>query len=225
MTAAVATITSEERAQRSLGISDAAIYASACRVLEAAGVRGGRLLDVGCGVGHFRPFVTPIVDTYIGTDIVRYDEFPADAEFLTTNLDTGRVPVEDRSMDVVASIEVIEHLENPWAFMRELARCARPGGVVVVSTPNQLSGLSLMSLALKRRHAAFQNVHYPAHLSALLEIDLVRMASEAGLVDARIHYSHFGRIVFTPRHFPAWLATRFPRLLSDTILLTARQPE
>ncbi|MBK6425589.1 MAG: methyltransferase domain-containing protein [Blastocatellia bacterium] len=225
MSSAVATITNEERALRSLGISDAAIYAAVRRVLREAGVRSGRLLDVGCGEGHLRPFVDDLVDTYIGNDIIRYNQFPSDAAFLTTDLDNGRVPVGDGEMDVVTAVEVIEHLENPRAFVRELARCTRPGGLIVVTTPNQLSGLSVLTLAIKRRHAAFQDVHYPAHISALLEIDLVRMASEAGLVDARIDYTHFGRIVLTSRHFPAAMARRFPRLLSENIVLTARKPE
>lgn len=225
MSAAAATLTVVQRAQRSLGISDAAIYTTVRRVLTEIGIRGGRWLDVGCGEGHFRAYARDIADEYVGTDIVRYDEYPADAPFLTTNLETGRVPVDDGAMDVVCAIEVIEHLENPRAFVRELARCVRPGGIVIVTTPNQLSALSLMTLAVKRRHAAFQDVHYPAHLSALLEIDLERMAGEAGLADAQIHYTHFGRIAFTPRHFPDSLARRFPRLLSDNVVLTARRPQ
>ena len=51
--------------------------------------------------------------------------------------------------DVVTALEVIEHLENPRAFCRELARVAKPGGWVVVTTPNQLSLLSLLSLVVK----------------------------------------------------------------------------
>lgn len=224
MSTTVATVTTEERARVSLGISDAAIYAAVRRVLEDAGVRGGRLLDVGCGEGHLRPFVEDLVDAYVGNDIIRYDQFPSDVEFLTTDLDNGRVPVDDGEVDVVTAVEVIEHLENPRAFVRELARCIRPGGLLVVSTPNQLSGLSMLTLAIKRRHAAFQDVHYPAHITALLEVDLVRMAAEAELIDASIQYTHFGRIVFTPRHYARSLARWFPRLMSDNIILVARKP-
>jgi 2-polyprenyl-3-methyl-5-hydroxy-6-metoxy-1,4-benzoquinol methylase len=50
--------------------------------------------------------------------------------------------VADDYADVVASVETIEHLENPRAFMRQLARVVKPGGVVIVSTPNQLSLLT-----------------------------------------------------------------------------------
>lgn len=221
---AVNVVRAEERAKCSLGISDTAIYSAVRRVLLDLGIQGGTLLDVGCGAGGFREFAKAIADAYVGTDIVRYDGFPADARFLPGNLEGDRIPVDDESMDVVCALEVIEHLENPRAFVRELARCVRPGGLVVVTTPNQLSFLSLLTLIVKHRHSAFQDVHYPAHLSALLEIDLIRIAGEAGLVDARIQYTHSGRVVFTPRHFPASMARRFPRRLSDNVILTARRP-
>jgi len=67
--------------------------------------------------------------------------------------------------------------------MRSLVALARPGGWVLVTTPNQLSWLSLLCLVVKNRFAAFQDVHYPAHLTALLEVDLRRLAREASLRD------------------------------------------
>jgi SAM-dependent methyltransferase len=51
----------------------------------------------------------------------------------------GRLPYDDDSCDAVVSIEVIEHVEDPFAFLRELARIARPGAPVIVTTPNVLS--------------------------------------------------------------------------------------
>jgi SAM-dependent methyltransferase len=51
----------------------------------------------------------------------------------------GRLPFDDASCDAVVSIEVIEHVEDTFAFVRELARIARPGAPVIVTTPNVLS--------------------------------------------------------------------------------------
>jgi 2-polyprenyl-3-methyl-5-hydroxy-6-metoxy-1,4-benzoquinol methylase len=131
----------------------------------------------------------------------------------------------DDCADAVVAVETIEHLENPRAFLRELARLAKPGGWVVVTTPNQLSLLSLMTLAIKHRFSAFQDAHYPAHLTALLEIDLKRIASESKLRDVSVAYSQRGRIVFTPWHYPRFLATLFPRALSDNVLLIGRKSD
>jgi 2-polyprenyl-3-methyl-5-hydroxy-6-metoxy-1,4-benzoquinol methylase len=213
----------EARARQSHGTSDAAIYEMVVKALEARGVAGGTLVDVGCGAGQLRPFVEPRFARYIGVDVVRYEDFPTDAEFTQVDLDTGRVSLPDESADVVAAVETIEHLENPRAFMRELVRLAKPGGWVVVTTPNQLSLLSLLTLVTKQRFNAFQDTHYPAHLTALLEVDLCRIAAECGLQNVSIMYSKHGRAALTPWHYPGFLSSIFPRALSDNLLLIGRK--
>lgn len=214
----------EARARRTLGISDRPIYEMVERCLAARGISGGTLVDVGCGVGNLRRFVGDRFDRYLGVDVVRYDGLPADAEVLVADLEREPIPLPDGSADVVAAVETVEHLENPRRFLRELTRVARPGGWVVVTTPNQLSLLSLLSLALKKRFAAFQDVHYPAHLTALLEVDLRRIAGECGLERVAVEYSLDGRIPGTARHYPHWLARRLPRALSDNLLMAGARP-
>jgi 2-polyprenyl-3-methyl-5-hydroxy-6-metoxy-1,4-benzoquinol methylase len=214
----------ETRARRSGGISEDAIYAMVATALATRGIRGGLFLDVGCGSGHLRPFVAKRFVRYAGVDAVRYPDFPADAELHELDLDAGRAPLADGFADVVAAVETIEHLENPRAFVRELTRLARPGGWVVVTTPNQLNILSLLTLIVKQRFVAFQDVHYPAHVTALLEVDLRRIANECGLGEIGIEFSRHGRIALTARHYPSWLAQRCPRACSDNILLIGRKP-
>ena len=55
-------------------------------------------------------------------------------------------------------METIEHLENPRAFVRLLTRLARPGGWVIVTTPNQHSLLSKGTFLLRGQHVHFQDV-------------------------------------------------------------------
>ena len=155
---------------------------------------------------------------------MRYQGFPIDAEFCQIDLDRTPWPIAPQEADVVTAVETIEHLENPWAFMRALVELARPGGWVVVTTPNQLSVLSLATLITRRRFSAFQDAHYPAHRTALLEVDLRRAASECGLDLVDVVYSHTGRVPLTPWHYPAALARSFPRALSDNLLLIGRKP-
>jgi SAM-dependent methyltransferase len=185
---------------------------------------GGTLIDVGCGTGNLWRALRDRFARYIGVDAVRYDGFPGDGEFHPIDLDTGRSPLPDRVGDVIAAVETIEHLENPRAFARELSRLCRPGGWVVVTTPNQLSMLSKMTLVLRNEFNAFRAGSYPAHLTALLEVDLRRIAAECGWTDAAIAFTGEGRIPGTGRHWPGWLSRLFPRGLSDNILLIARKP-
>jgi 2-polyprenyl-3-methyl-5-hydroxy-6-metoxy-1,4-benzoquinol methylase len=217
-------ITVEERARRSAGTSGEAIYRMVAAALAGRHPGGGTLLDVGCGRGELWPHVADRFAAYAGADAVRYDGFPDAAAFHRIDLDAGRVPLPDGSADVVAAVETIEHLENPRAFARELTRLAKPGGWVVVTTPNQLSLLSKLTLVVKGEFNAFRAGSYPAHLTALLEIDLRRIAAECGWVDVAIVYSGRGRVPGVRWHWPRFLGRWFPRSFSDNVLIVGRKP-
>ncbi len=71
--------------------------------------------------------------------------------------------------EAAAAVEVIEHLENPWAFARQCARVVKPGGVLVVSTPNIESGRSRVEFLLKGAFRYFDQEAFRAigHRTAL----------------------------------------------------------
>ncbi|MGB5296460.1 MAG: class I SAM-dependent methyltransferase, partial [Thermoanaerobaculia bacterium] len=67
------------------------------------------------------------------------DQIPEIETFLGDSVlagDAESIPAADGSFDVVVSIDVHEHLDDCDAFNRELFRVARPGGMIVVTTPN-----------------------------------------------------------------------------------------
>jgi 2-polyprenyl-3-methyl-5-hydroxy-6-metoxy-1,4-benzoquinol methylase len=214
----------EMRARLSQGTSAPAIYQMVAGALAARQVTAELLVDVGCGTGNLWHHVRDRFRDYLGLDAVRYEGFPADGEFMPVDLDVPALAVPDRTADVVAAVETIEHLENPRAFLRELVRLTKPGGWVVVTTPNQLSILSKLTLLLKNQFNAFQEGSYPAHLTALLEVDLRRMARECGLEEVEVRHSCQGRVAVTARTYPRFLSRLFPRAFSDNVLLIGRKP-
>jgi 2-polyprenyl-3-methyl-5-hydroxy-6-metoxy-1,4-benzoquinol methylase len=213
----------KRRAILSGGSSNHVVYQMIATTLRRHHAKRGVIFDVGCGGGALHAFIEPLFDRYVGIDLVRFDSFPSDCVFYPANLDDG-LPFAESSADVVVAAEIIEHLENPRAFVRELARVAKPEGSIILTTPNQLSLLSLLTLIFKHRFAAFADVDYPAHLTALLEVDLIRIAKEAGLTDIVIEFSGSGRIPKTPRHYPKIMSLLWPRRLSDNLLVFGRKP-
>ena len=187
-------IDTADRARLSAGATTSkAVYDMVVAAIAARRDRGGILIDVGCGSAQLFPRIRELCDRYLGVDIVRYDGFPPEAEFVAANLDDCQsIPLPDGSAEAVVAVETIEHLENPRRLVREMVRLAKPGGLVLLTTPNQLSWLSLATLLVKGQFNQFQDApgSYPAHIRRPRLFR--RIARECGL-HASVVYSDRAR--------------------------------
>lgn len=111
------------------------------------------LLDAGCGrtVPVLRKFQGKAA-RLIGVELVDFTDVPPGIE--THKSDLGRMPLADASVDLIMSRSVFEHLTDPAAVYRELARVLRPGGRVVFLTANIWDyGTMVARLVPNRFHA------------------------------------------------------------------------
>lgn len=100
---------------------------------------GEKLLDVGCGEGVLAELARPVYREIHGIDIAEDAVRLARTKGMIAhcvNLNTDRAPYPDGTFDTVVTLDVIEHVFDPTAFIGELHRLLRPGGHLVLSTPN-----------------------------------------------------------------------------------------
>lgn len=97
--------------------------------------------------------------------------------------------------DAITAIDVIEHLENPWALMRSIGKALTNDGVALVSTPNLESARSRLEWLLKGETQDFtaEQIRYNRHISPIGRSAFSAMAEQAGLRIIERH--HFGRYV------------------------------
>lgn len=87
----------------------------------------GRMLDLGCGTQPYRNLFPHVID-YIGIDIPGIDG-------VAVHGDGQILPFQQGSFDTVMCNEVLEHVPQPGQLMNEVARVLRPGGVLLLTTP------------------------------------------------------------------------------------------
>ena len=121
-----------------------------------SGLARGRALDLAAGAGYTSRRLSDL-----GFNVTAYDIFtdqfvPRDIPIKKTNLDQG-INEPDASVDAVLALEVIEHLENPRGFLREISRVLRAGGGLVLSTPNIVTLGSKLRFAFREELELFFN--------------------------------------------------------------------
>ncbi len=107
------------------------------------------VLDIGCGHGHIHPYLTrsDVALKLFGTDVastVVEEACLMNPSVIYQSYDGEHLPYEDRSFDVAFTIAVMHHVPPArWpAFLKEMRRVVRPGGMIVVFEHNPINPLT-----------------------------------------------------------------------------------
>ena len=120
----------------------------------------GKHLDLGSGTGALirrlrRDFDIQSCACDYSAGFMRLDDVAVDV----VDLNQGELPYESATFDLVTFTEVAEHLENYRAILREIHRVLKPGGIVLVTTPNVLNLKSRMRFLVTGFWSMFGPLH------------------------------------------------------------------
>jgi len=126
-------------------------------------VQGLKLLEIGCGTGHWSQFFSEYGFQVTGVDIsermieIAHSKGVPNASFQIA--DGQSLPFSDGSFDVAAAITTLEFVDNAESVVQEMIRCARkPAGQLLIGVLNALAGFN------RKRQQDPESLYAEAHL-------------------------------------------------------------
>ncbi len=98
--------------------------------------KSSEVVDLGAGQGAFSLRLRQLGHSVLAVDADKLYWKLTDLEYLELNLDSEFARTINRKFDAVVAIEIIEHIENPFSFVRECAKLLKPNGLLFLTTPN-----------------------------------------------------------------------------------------
>ncbi|WP_243041539.1 bifunctional 2-polyprenyl-6-hydroxyphenol methylase/3-demethylubiquinol 3-O-methyltransferase UbiG [Dyella sedimenti] len=191
-------------------------------------LRGARVADVGCGGGLLSEALARAGARVTGIDLGEKVIEIARLHLHESRLETpdlaidyrvqssaGLAAAEPEGFDAVCCMELVEHVPDPEALVKDLARMAKPGGVLVMSTLNRTPvafGAAILGAEYLTRMLPRGTHHYAQFLKPS---ELGRLMRHAGL-----EVEDVSGLGYNPINRKAWLS----RITAVNYLISARKP-
>lgn len=144
------------------------------QIVEHFGNRRGRAIDLGAGSGAFAVRLHKLGFDVLAVDH-NADEYKAELPFL--HLDLNRFDFAkacgQHSFSLAVAIEVIEHVESPIGFLRNVGRLLAADGLAFITTPNVDNLPARVKFLLRGKIRAMDEASEPTHISPIF-MDLLR---------------------------------------------------
>ncbi len=207
------------------------------------------VIDVGCATGRQLLRARDTIHKGLGVDIAESfiteankQKALCEAEHITFTASVGeRIPADDASFDVAISSEVIEHVHDKDAMLKELRRLIKPGGYLLLTTPNYNAdgtwwGRLMRTLGYRSFHSLEHFTieelarHGDAHVREFSRTSLRASLEQHGFDVKKVRYCsyvdgpYFDTLLKYPLHLAPlrWLIISFEQALGRTALPLGR---
>lgn len=165
------------------------------RLVQKYGPKGGRVLEVGCGLGHLLVWLEDRYQVF-GADINEpalqeaHQNVPSGLFLVLSAEDLS--PFPDEHFQIVIAKHVVEHLPNPDRSIAEMGRVLAPGGILLLATPNLDSPMR----ALKKE--GWIGYKDPTHISLKRPQEWLEYLRRSGLRPKRVFSDGFWDAPYMP---------------------------
>ena len=160
------------------------LHQAAAAVLATAVPAGARVIEVGAGSGAMSLRLSDAGFTVTASDLFRESFKPAEVPFVAADLNAEFAPQFEGRFDAVMALEIVEHLENPRHFLRQLRAILPVGGQLILSTPNIANPVSQALFLRRGQFQWFRDEDYrdQGHIAPLSPWQIEKALAECGFV-------------------------------------------
>jgi SAM-dependent methyltransferase len=172
--------------------ADLNLHAQVAERLSRLCAAPAKVLDFGAGQGALSLRLSEAGYEVTAADIDRASFKCPTARFVQIDFNDkaaveGFIAEHQAYYDAVLGVEVIEHIENPWEYIRSLASMLRPGGVILVTTPNITSWLSRFRFLFTGQFQHFGEAQLGyGHIAPISAWELELVLKQSGLFEVAV---------------------------------------
>lgn len=172
--------------------ADLGLHDQIAHKIQAEIPAGGKILDFGAGEGALSARLADLGYKVVAADKDEKGFKCAQAVFSHVDFDSPDeidrfVARYEGQFDAVLGVEVIEHVQDQWRYVRQLLRMSKPGGLILITTPNITSWVSRLLFFFTGRFNQFgdDDLSY-GHISPISPWELELILNRSGAVDVNI---------------------------------------
>jgi len=145
-------------------------------------------LDIGCGTGALIKRLKGNVKKSFGTDINKKEFKLKGVDFEKADLNK-KFPFKNEKFDLITAVEIIEHVENQFSFIREAAVRLNKKGKFILTSPNIYNIWSKLFFLFKNRFINFLEKDLKEHINPVIDNILLHTVKQNKLKLIKKSYS------------------------------------
>jgi O-antigen biosynthesis protein len=161
------------------------------KMLGAVG-RGKRVLEVGCSSGYLAKPLSECGNCIVGVELDPQAAREAEhwcERVIVGDIETTALPLDPASFDVILCGDVVEHLRDPAGVLARLRPFLKPGGSLILSTPNIANWAMRLSLLAGRWRYTDRGFLDRTHVHFFTRATLVEAVERAGYRVERLDFT------------------------------------
>lgn len=172
--------------------ADYGLHEQIAEKIQAEVAIGSKILDLGAGEGALSSRLSDLGYEVTSADKNSEDFKCKKSKFSCINFDSSEeisrfVADHEGKFDAVLGVEVIEHVQDQWQYVRQLMKMAKADGLVLITTPNTSSWLSRAQFFFTGRFHQFADADLSyGHINPLSPWELSLILRESGATDVSI---------------------------------------